>query len=285
MRIDWEKTSARVTPNGSSRDRWDAGVRTDPRWAHGYLTDHDLWYVWGGRGWINTRQGRIALRPGTCIWLRPGWFYEAGQDPDDPVGHDYIHFDLLDTRTGRRRAVSRPLPAELLQPFDPQLTAAVVARIVELNRGPLAVGSDARAAAQTADALMQGLLMDLDAASETVSSQASHGTRALHYRLMRQAASRIALDPAQTPPVSELAAAAGYSPAHFSRVFRGVFGKNPKSFALEARLDQAQYLLRRSEFSIKEISRRLGYKDADFFCRQFTQKLGLTPTQYRRQGD
>jgi len=84
------------------------------------------------------------------------------------------------------------------------------------------------------------------------------------------------------PSVDQLASEARLSTDYFSQLFLRTFGKSPKKYILEVRMNQAKSLLESSDLSAKEIARLLGYKDADFFCRQFKLKLGMTPTQYRR---
>jgi AraC-like DNA-binding protein len=46
---------------------------------------------------------------------------------------------------------------------------------------------------------------------------------------------------------------------------------------------EAQYLLRYSGYSIKEIAAELGFDTTSHFARFFRQSTGTTPISYRRQ--
>jgi AraC-like DNA-binding protein len=284
MIIDWGKTAVRVD-RAVGRVLWARGFTVDPTAAALPLVDHDLWYVWGGHGSITMPDGEdVELRPGVCLWLRPGWHFPATQDPDDPVGHDWIHFDLLDMPKGNVRPFFKPLPPIVLAPHDPRAAGAMAARIVDLCRMGKRLGGEKQQECDSiASQLLKGLLMDLDAGSATLSSEVSHGTEVRHRHAITAAQLELTRDPARAPTVSEIAAKLGYSPDHFCRIFKRSLGRTPKEFALEARLDRAMELLDASELTALAISRLLGYRQYTFFCQQFKRKTGMTPTQYRRR--
>lgn len=81
--------------------------------------------------------------------------------------------------------------------------------------------------------------------------------------------------------VGELADIAGYSPEHFSRVFRSVMGQPPEEFLIRTRIEHAKGLLSNSLMSIWEIAHALGYSKPSFFSIQFRQRTGMSPRQYR----
>ena len=79
----------------------------------------------------------------------------------------------------------------------------------------------------------------------------------------------------------ELACSAGYSTAHFARVFRATMGESPQTFIVKARLQRAQRILTDSSLPVGEIATMLGYPDAYFFSRQFKAKVGRSPSEFR----
>ena len=83
--------------------------------------------------------------------------------------------------------------------------------------------------------------------------------------------------------INEVARVAGLSPYHFIRVFRAVFGNTPYQVGLAARLDRARELLRDGDLSVTDICADLGFASLGTFSRQFALRVGLSPTQYRRQ--
>ena len=89
-------------------------------------------------------------------------------------------------------------------------------------------------------------------------------------------------DPGKAPTVAELAAEAGYSADHFSRLFRLVHGCGPQEYIIQSRVRLAKRLLLNGEMSVKEVARWTGYQNVFFFSRQFKEKTGLSPSQWRQ---
>jgi AraC-like DNA-binding protein len=81
--------------------------------------------------------------------------------------------------------------------------------------------------------------------------------------------------------VSDMAAAAGLSRAHFSREFRRAFGESPHSYLLTRRLERAAALLRGTDRSVADICFSVGLQSLGSFTTSFTRTYGMSPTAYR----
>ncbi len=81
--------------------------------------------------------------------------------------------------------------------------------------------------------------------------------------------------------VSDLAAAARLSPAHFSRTFRRTFGESPHRYLLSRRLERAAALLRSTDWSVARVGTAVGFASVGSFTTSFGRTYGLTPTAYR----
>ena len=81
--------------------------------------------------------------------------------------------------------------------------------------------------------------------------------------------------------VSQLAAAAGLSQAHFSREFRNTFGETPHAYLLTRRLERAAALLRSTDYSVAEVCVSVGLQSLGSFTTCFTRTFGMSPTAYR----
>src|SRR2546421_1334530 len=81
--------------------------------------------------------------------------------------------------------------------------------------------------------------------------------------------------------VEDLARAAGFSRAHFSREFRRTFGEAPHAYLLTRRLERAAALLRDTDRSVAEICFSVGLQSVGSFTTSFTRSYGASPTAYR----
>jgi len=66
------------------------------------------------------------------------------------------------------------------------------------------------------------------------------------------------------------------------RLFKQCFDTSPMDYIIRLRLLHACELLRETPASVGEIAYDVGFKDSNYFTRQFKHIIGRTPTQYRR---
>jgi AraC-like DNA-binding protein len=81
--------------------------------------------------------------------------------------------------------------------------------------------------------------------------------------------------------VDDLARAAGWSRAHFSRQFRQAFGDSPHGYLLTRRLERAAALLRGTEMTVADICMAVGLNSVGSFTTSFVRMFGRTPIAYR----
>jgi AraC family transcriptional regulator len=82
--------------------------------------------------------------------------------------------------------------------------------------------------------------------------------------------------------VAELAAIAGASPSHFTRMFRAACGESPHRYGRKRRLDLAERLIARSQLSLAAIAADAGFSEQSHLNRVMRAERGRTPAQYRR---
>ena len=258
--------------NRAGRVRCEPGWHLGRGWAQG-LIDYDLWFVWEGRGRMQLSGDELALRPGVCVWMRPGQRYEAEQDLTERLGVNFIHFSLLQPGSDLPLSGFEP-PFEALRTRQIGLVDVLMRRIIELNGEPDAV--------EATTALMSGLLAALAHEQTVVQSRRPPGTDQRHREVILRLLAPIRESPAQAPPVAELARTAGYSVDYFSRLFLKVTGQRPQAFVIHAKIERAQLLLAESDLTIGMIAEALGFDDIFYFSRLFRQKTGQSPTEFRR---
>jgi AraC-like DNA-binding protein len=86
---------------------------------------------------------------------------------------------------------------------------------------------------------------------------------------------------AEAITVDDLAAAAGLSRAHFSRMFSQTFGESPRSYLRSRRLERAAALLRYTDRSVADIAVLVGLQSVGSFTSSFARVYGLPPAAYR----
>lgn len=73
------------------------------------------------------------------------------------------------------------------------------------------------------------------------------------------------------------------SPTAFTKKFRSLFGKRPKTWLDEQRMQKAALLLQSTSKSIAEIATDCGYATASWFIVQFKKYYNFTPKEYRNK--
>lgn len=81
--------------------------------------------------------------------------------------------------------------------------------------------------------------------------------------------------------LQDVAGALHYSDAYFCRFFKQNFNKNFIMYLSEFRVEQAKELLADMTVNVKDVSRRVGYRDSNYFTKVFKRLTGLTPSEYR----
>ncbi len=83
--------------------------------------------------------------------------------------------------------------------------------------------------------------------------------------------------------VERMASLANMSARHFARIFAREVHMTPMAFLQNARIDCARRLLETSDLPLKTVAYKCGFGSVRHMRFLFSEKLGLTPTQYREQ--
>ncbi|WNZ25698.1 helix-turn-helix transcriptional regulator [Leptolyngbya sp. NK1-12] len=82
--------------------------------------------------------------------------------------------------------------------------------------------------------------------------------------------------------LADLAAVAGISQFHFSRLFKQSLGVAPHQYLLQQRIERAKQLLTTSTLEIAEIALQCGFNSQSHLGKHFRAVTGVTPNSYRR---
>lgn len=81
--------------------------------------------------------------------------------------------------------------------------------------------------------------------------------------------------------VESVAAAIGYAPYYFSRIFKETACVNINSYIRTVRIEKAKQLLKYTNIKINDIPSQVGFVSTSYFCAAFRKEAGLTPSEYR----
>ncbi|MGF6207736.1 GlxA family transcriptional regulator [Pseudomonas frederiksbergensis] len=83
--------------------------------------------------------------------------------------------------------------------------------------------------------------------------------------------------------IERMAGLANMSSRHFARLFAREVNMTPMEFLQSARIDHARQLLETSDAPLKTVAYKSGFGSVRHMRFLFSEKLGLTPAQYREQ--
>lgn len=98
--------------------------------------------------------------------------------------------------------------------------------------------------------------------------------------LVRQAMSILAENPAEPPPLEELARRVGASPFHLSRLFSKHAGTTIPRFIRKLRVERAAELLASGGCNVTEAAIEVGYSSLSHFSKAFCEIMGCCPCLY-----
>ena len=83
--------------------------------------------------------------------------------------------------------------------------------------------------------------------------------------------------------LEDLAAEAGLSPYHFSRLFKVTIGQSPHQIVMAYRVDQAKKMLEDKSRPMIDIALSCGFSDQAHFSRVFKSLAGCSPRSWRER--
>jgi AraC-like DNA-binding protein len=233
--------------------------------------DCDVWVILRGRGRLESPEGGYDMLPGDCFWFRAGQRYVTRNATRRPIVISYNHFDVLDARGRVVRPPAAELPPLHRRMTDVDLVRSILERAVALRQEepPRWPEINAWFGALLAEILRQDRQLGYS------------GLELEQLESIESLCAEVRARPERFGSVRAMAAAMGYTPQHFARVFRKFRGEGPKSFVIRTRVERAKALLA-SSHSVGRISDLLGYSDVYFFSKQFKRVTGQSPSAWRK---
>ena len=83
--------------------------------------------------------------------------------------------------------------------------------------------------------------------------------------------------------IEEMAKLAGLSKNYFGAAFKKALGETPHSYLIKIRISKAKVLLETTNYSLSNISKKVGFKKPSSFTSQFKASTGMIPSKYREK--
>lgn len=104
-----------------------------------------------------------------------------------------------------------------------------------------------------------------------------------YYDRMSRIRSKIYSTPGYDWNVEELSAEAAMSVSYFSHMYKSLFGVSIMNEVINSRVEYAKFMLTTTDIPVARIAETCGYKSYVHFTKQFKCRVGVTPSQYRKE--
>ena len=210
----------------------------------------------------------LSLPAGSCLFYAAGtpqWFTGEGD-----MRHNWMHL------SGDVEGALRSLDLKTDTVYHPMHNQFITSLVKDIESELLMRQTHYET---LSDAKLQCLLIELSRECNNGQMELSRETIE-HFKDVR---SLVYSDLKRNWTVPAMAREANFSPSYFHSMYKEIFKISPAEDLIRARLDAAKNLLEGTSVPISEIADSLGYSSAVHFCRQFKQKTGITPSEYRAQ--
>lgn len=248
---------------------------TQPRKAY----DYRLFYILENRGTIIIEGRSYDIRPDTLIIIPPAVAYHFRGKLKVCV----LNFDVTRRCSHRTQPICPPITAA----FDPALLfdtetvdefdrPCILEGSIAIQESILKIISKFNTCGQYADASVSAMLKLLlaDLLSKDTAPENKLSESVMSY--IRIHAPSIACNEA-------VAKAFGYHPVYLNELIRRTTGKTLHVAIVDARLQLACRWLSGTAGSIADIAEAAGFCSRTHFCTVFKNKLGVTPSAYRKR--
>jgi AraC-like DNA-binding protein len=129
---------------------------------------------------------------------------------------------------------------------------------------------------------MTELLASYRRAVADVSEAVRHPLVAKQGRNLRGALELIHQHYSEPIGLRKVAAAAGFAPNYFSKLFLESQGVRFGDYLRSIRLERARQLLAETTLDVTRVSALSGFRSVQYFCRAFQKRMGMSPLAYRK---
>jgi AraC-like DNA-binding protein len=244
----------------------------------------------GGSGFMKVEGKQIILERGTLVFLRPGQYHSFHMMAGKPLSSHNIYFDLWEEEKNKTILSNFTFYPD---PFVESLYTAQ-APCEELDRMPLVCSL------QSFPFLLDNFIY-ISNMFDQMTEFRHEIINSLFYSWMLQWYVEMNFPrPSDQRIISilreieenldtemnheEWCEKSGLKKSYFYTLFKRETGMSLRQYIIQVKMKKAAALLQESDRSVTMIAEELGYSSIHYFTQQFTQCIGMSPTQYRGRG-
>lgn len=233
--------------------------------------EHILIYCTRGGGWGEFGGQYVMVGPGEALIIPAHTPHSYGAELTDPWSIHWVHFqgsegDYL------ARLLSDP-PRTLM--VDAHCGTAVEALFRECY--DVFVGGFVLTRLIFSAKILHRLLGELFFNNSAFSA----GARSSRFHSIETTLGYLRANMERSLTLAEMAAHAGLSESHFSRIFKEQTGHAPLDYFILLKMQHASTLLAVTSMPVREVATAVGYADPYYFSRLFKKVIGVSPRAYR----
>ncbi len=234
------------------------------------LQEYQLVYITKGAGLLEDKQGKVNIKEGTTMLIRPGEYHRYR--PILKIGwvENYIGFNgniipYFFEQAGFLNSQSH---------FD----CGVRDFFLEIYYEIFKLVQEERPGFQQ---IASGLILKLLGSMVAYHKQGDFSGKNIE-NIIQKARMQMRTNVEKNIDLQQLAKQYHISYANFRKMFKKYTGMSPRQYHLELKVMRAKELILTSDKNIKEISDELNFDSIHYFSRYFKQKTGYSPTKLRK---
>ena len=229
---------------------------------------YSLHYVVSGKGTFQTGGKSYTVLPGQMFYMHPMTLVHYAPDPEDPW--TYLWFEINGIKA---RELVDLAGFSVKNPVYTCQSEEILPVLYRLFSAP---ANDMALEYHTLGLVMEALALVIDerapAQKKKTVRKAEHVQRAVTY-----------IDANFTVNQLSLKTVASYlflNSAYLSRIFKEVTGVSVSKYITSMRIQRACMLLEQGGMTVKDIARQVGYRNVNFFSKEFKKHRGIAPGHY-----
>jgi|SRR5690554_1207897 AraC-like DNA-binding protein len=241
------------------------------KWKTGrVLSEYQINYITEGDGVIETENGKIKIKAGTVMLIKPGMWHRYR--PDKKTGWTELYIgvegDIID------RLFTNPI----LNARSPIIECGLKESVLDCYHRIFELAQKEKPGYQLiASGIAIRLLGSLVA---HVKNRQFKGTPL--EVAMEDAKFKMRTQLNQDIDFTELASSLNLGYSYFRKMFKKHTGVSPGQYHLHLRIMKARELLASTDLPIKQVAVETGFESIHYFSRLFKNKMGYSPSEVRK---